>query len=280
MSIELFVDLQQQISAAGYSPPWPLSWATYLSLSREATINILRFFFVAATIIGSFTYRRFLGRLLVFLGVWQIHAVLSSFYSPNHQWYPWLYTSFIFLFLPDIWKRIGDRDANKKFLLMIWCAQALILLTYTLSGFWKFAFLFLQVMNGEVHGFAIDGFAYQIASWLPRLDYKVILGEFIIDHPVIGWPIYVGSYFLEFFALWAAVRPSLQKLWATGLVIFHFGTIVVMGIQFMPSILILIILFFNSPFTPHEFSIKKVIYDLPIVGQILSLFKNKPKTIS
>jgi hypothetical protein len=274
MSIDAFSRMDQIVRAQAYEPLWPLAWSAFFQIDQTLTLNIVRFFFVAVTIIGVFTFKSRSGRFLVFLGIWQIHAVLSSFNHPNHQWYPWLYTSFIFIFLPDIWKK-SDTEANKKFLLIIWSAQALVLLTYSLSGMWKFVSLFDQVISGQIHGFSKDAFAYQVADFLPRVNYNPLLAEFIINNPVFVWPFYAGSYFLEFFALWTAFRPSLQRFWALGLIIFHLGTFVAMGIQFLPFVAILVILFMNSPFSPAKFSMKQVILDLPVAAQVIPFFGKK-----
>lgn len=275
LAFDVFMQMGNQINAAGYSPIWPLYWSNLFSANQEMTINLVRFFFVFTVLAGVFFHKKFWGRLIVFFGIWQMHAVLSSFYHPSHQWYPWLYTSFIFIFLPDIWNGKISPESNKKFLLLIWAAQFVVLLAYTLSGIWKFVALFQQFSAGQVHGFSKDAFAYQLTDWVPRLSAKPEFADFFIDHPEIAWPLYVGSYFLELFAVWTVFRPSLQKIWAISLIIFHFGTVFIMGISFMPSVMILIVLFLNSPFSPEKSSLKQMICDLPAVSQFLLLLKKR-----
>ena len=278
LAIQSFTTMGIDLSLPNYSPLWPLSWASLFSLDQPTTVNIVRFFFVFSAILGAFFYKFTPGRALVFLGIWQMHAVESSFSHPNHEWYPLLYTSLIFVFLPSIWRAKEHIEESRKFLLVIWWAQALILLTYSMSGLWKFTATLDQFFQGQIHGFSKDAIAYQIADWLPRLGAEPILAPFFINNPVFGWPLYIGVHFLEAFAIWATIRPSLQKLWATGLILFHFGTTVTMGISaFNPSIIVLILLFFFSPFIPEKVSPKQLLYDLPIVGQVLDILRNRKR---
>jgi hypothetical protein len=247
LAVEAFSGLSGQIYAQGYTPLWPLGWAELIGLNQFYTLNSVRIFFILAVFLGVFLYKKAWGRVVVFLGIWQFHAAMSSFYHPSHQWYPWLSTSFILIFLPNIWTN-GNQENIKKFLLIIWTAQFIILLPYTLSGIWKFTALLTQLTAGEINGFSKEAFAYQIADWLPRLDYKPDFADLILNNPIFGWPFYILSYFLELFSIWAAFKLPLQKIWGVMLILFHLGTIAFMGIFFMPSIMILAIFFLASPF--------------------------------
>lgn len=251
-----------------FEPLWTIGWANYFDY---ATVVYLVFAFIlAAGIAGALFYRHRTIRVLVFLSMLEAHAFESSFGSPNHQWYLWVYSSLIFVFLPDIWTREGRerKDANRVFLLCIWCAQAVAMMVYTLAGYHKLYATAVQWWAGQVNGFSIDAFAYQIADWLPRLQAQALLGPYIIAHPTVGWLPYVAIQFIQFFSLWAMVRLGLQRVWAVVLIVFHIATYFTMGVSFHPLVLALIALFMYSPFVKEEYSLREFFLDLPVIGQV------------
>ncbi len=252
-----------------FDPIWPLWWVQQFDLSYEATYNIVRFAFVICTLIGVLAHPYRIGRLLVFFAFWQAHALESSFGGPNHQWYLWVYVAAFFVFLPNLWhQHDASRDTRRTFLLYVWAAQAIMMLMYTMAGFHKLLGTAMQYLAGEIHGFSMHAFAYQIADWIPKLQREAVLAPFIIAHPEWGWFPYLAIQFIQFFSLWVMVRMSLQKVWAVLLLVFHIGTFMVMGIEFNPLLILVIVMFFHSPFLGDQ-SIKRLLYDLPVVGQLL-----------
>jgi hypothetical protein len=259
-----------------FVPLWPLWWGHALGLSTVAVAQCVRIFFVGATFVGVLWYDRWYARLFVFAGIWQVHALASSFGIVSHPWYGWMFTSLIFVLLPDsIWRNEPAHETRRTFLLVIWWAQAYIMLTYTLSGIWKLLVGLQQTAAGEVSGFAPMGLAYQIADWLPKIQGEAIFGPFIITHPYIGWAMYLVVQYMQIFAIYTMIRPSLQKLWCIELVLFHFGTFLLMGITFSPFIPLLLALFFFSPFIPEAVSWRQIAFELPIVGQLLQFVRTK-----
>lgn len=253
-----------------FDPLWPLFWTALVPLEYADIVFIVHSLFLLCALFGAVLYRHWAGRLVVFLGVWQLHALESSFGSPNHPWYILLFTSLILVWLPDLWKRARDPETRKTFLLVIWWAQAFVMLVYSMSGFGKLLGLLDQMVQGQIHALSLHAFAYQIADWLPRIQYETPLGAFLIEHVWIAYPIYLVSFFFQLFALWTMVRPSLQRLWAFEMVLFHIGTYLVMGINFMPFIIVLILLFFNTPFG-RDATWKETLLDFPIFGPIARL---------
>lgn len=249
---------------------WPIFWAGNFDYAHA--IVVVQFVHLTTAFLAAIFYRHRWARLLAFIGISQFHGLESSFGQPNHQWYLFLYVSLLFVFLPDIWKKGKEvtTEAKKKLLLVFWAAQAVTLLTYSMSGLGKFLGVYYQYAAGQIHGLSPNAFAYQIANWLPKLQVNPLLGSYLIDHSFIGWPFYAGIHFVMFFAVWAAFRPSLQRFWAFSLILFHIGTYITMDISFTPPIILLILLFFNSPFVKPETTAKDTIYDLPVMGWALS----------
>lgn len=254
------------LSRPNFDPLPTIAWARYVDYPM--VVYLVFALVLSAGAAGALLSRYRSVRFLVFLVVLQLHAFESSFGGVNHQWYLWLYSSFIFVFLPDIWtekKRTADTD--RLFLLAIWWAQAVAMMMYTLAGYHKLYAATAQWWAGQVGGFSVDAFAYQIADWLPRLQTQALMGPFIIEHPAVGWAPYVFIQFFQFFSLWVMVRLPLQRIWAWGLILFHIATFFTMGISFHPLILALIALFMYSPFIKEPYPFRDFLLDLPIIGQ-------------
>lgn len=277
LAYSFFRNWSLPLARENFEPLWPLFWSGAFNLSGDATISIIRFGFLAASLLGILFYRHRVARLLVFLGVWQAHAFASSFGSPVHEMYPWVYASLIFVFLPSFDRNRIDGERDRRLLLFIWWAQASLMLLYTMAGVWKFHAALVQFLAGEIHGFSPHAFAYQVADWVPKLQREAPLSSLIIAHPLVAWPFYVGSHVFQLFAFWTMIRPSLQKIWAFELVLFHIGTFLVMGIEFDAFVLIVLVLLFFSPFIPEKVTFKQIFFDFPIVGQIAEWYASRRK---
>lgn len=264
------------LTRANFEPLWPLAWVDWFAVSDDMTVTIVRSLFLVTSLAALLLYRHWWARAAVFLGLWQAHALSSSFGSINHELYPWLYVSFMLIFLPPLsGARAASYDSRRQLLLIVWSAQAFIMLLYTMAGFWKIGAAIAQFSAGEIHGFSFYAFAYQVADWVPRLQKEAVLAPFIVAYPLLAWPFYVGSHLFQFFALWTMVRPSLHKLWGYELVLFHIGTLLVMGIEFDTLILLVTVLFIFSPFIPANVSWRQIFFDLPVIGQIAEWYKRR-----
>lgn len=253
-----------------FEPLWPLSWAEAFGLPYLTVVDFVSILFIASAVLGALLHRHRFFRVLVFLGLWQAHALESSFGSPNHQWYLLLYTSLILIFLPDGKKREAP-DADRRYLLYVWGAQAMAALTYTMAGAYKILDGFHQGAKGLVNTFSTDAFAYQIAYFVPRLQEPAPLADFIVTHSALAWPFYVAFVIVQASSLWVMVRPSLQKYWGAVIVTFHILTYFTMGIFFYPQLILVTLLFLNSPFAKPYGSVMAFVRDLPVVGQALDL---------
>jgi hypothetical protein len=255
------------LSEENFEPFWPIAWTAWLGLDFAATTLTIKLFFCLVSVAAIFWHDRRFMRVLVFLALWQIHALESSFGAVNHQWYGWLYTSFIFTFLPDLWRK-ESFESRRLFLFLIWSAQASIALLYSLAGAHKLLAAAGQFVLGEIHGFSSAAFSYLVADWVLKLQHPAPLAPYIIDYPYIFWLPFALVPFFQLFSLWIMVRPRLQKLWASGLLLLYFGIGLTMGISFHPLALLVALLFFCSPFSAPYRSWWEFVGDLPIIGQL------------
>jgi hypothetical protein len=259
---------------SNFEPFWPLSWVSWTGIDFLTTISVIKLYFLAVAVAAIFLHRHRIVRILAFVAIWQVHGLESSFGYINHQWYEWMYTSFIFIFLPDIWKKeSGER--NRFFLLYIWFAQAAIALTYTLAGTHKLLTAISQGLNGEIGGFHPLAFAYRVAEWVPKLQAEALLAPYVVEYPYWGWAPYVFIQFFQFLSLWVMVRVRLQRIWAGVLILFHIGVVLTMGISFHPLVILIVVMFLNSPFLKPYASFSEFLLDLPIIGQVYERLRRR-----
>ncbi|MDZ4285358.1 MAG: hypothetical protein U1A23_00340 [Candidatus Sungbacteria bacterium] len=232
---------------------WPIFWAAHVDYQHAVTGIVVGFVFAA--LIGAFCWRYRIARVAAFGGVLQYHAFLSSFGGPQHQLDLWLWTAFLLIFLPDIRiKQAETSDDRKTFLLVFWTIQAFVLLTYSMSGFLKLYEALMQYLNGQAHAFSFDALALHASTLLLRMHETVPLAPLVINHPFLGWLPFIGVLCLELFSFFIAFKPSLHRQWALGLVLFHIGTYLVMRAIFVSPSILLMILFFESPFQKQNYS--------------------------
>ncbi len=251
-----------------FDPLWALQWVTIFHLDVNTTAVAVGVLFVVASMLALLWYKERSIRALFFFAVWQVTTYDGSFGVSTHIWYPWLFVSFILIFLPD-GSRTTNTDKARTTLLVIWWAQAYMMLLYSMAGFWKFFIGFGQLFQGEISNLSPYGFPYQVAWSLNQIQNQAPFGPFFIEHPYIVWPLYIGSSLFQFFALWTMVRPRLQLLWGFELITFHTMTFLVLGTNFYQFIPIVIVLFCFSPFVPERVTATMVLYDLPLVGWAL-----------
>ncbi len=245
---------------------WPVFWIRFFDPSASAHF-ILGYGLVAA-LAGSIWCRQRWIRVLVFLSVLQFLALKYSFGRIGHSMHLWLITSFIFVFLPVDWVSTQPVSRMTRYLTLrvFWLCQAIVMLTYTMAGIGKLGGAIYQLAIGQIHAFHPDAFALHIADRLITTHSESILGPWFIEHAIWGWPMMLVAVYFQFFAFWAAFRPSLHRLWAVALIGFHIGSAVTLSINFRSSIFLVGLLFLSSPFYPEKNSWGHVIASMPIIG--------------
>lgn len=247
-SFYAFVTLDWQMARPHFSPIWSLTWAHYVPY--EIALNAVRFFFLGGMLLGAHLYRHRAARIVAFLALFQYVSFENSFGGINPGYYPLLYPFFWFLFLPDIPKsEMLSGDQRKSFLLVFWITQLFALAAYTMSGIGKLYDAAGDILAGrDITVFSPYALAYYIADWIPRLQREAILSDFFIDHPLLGFPVMLFTLYLFMFSAWVAFRPLLHRMWALLLIIFHIMVHLTMALPFSESILVLLLLFYDSPF--------------------------------
>ncbi len=258
--------------AAGFAPRLPLFWAQYVEYGVAVTVVLLGW--VCTALFASvFPYIR-AARILAFIGLFEYHALVSSFGSPNHQWDHWLWISFILIFLPTL-TREPSLDTRRTFSLVFWGAQAFLLLTYTMAGVGKLIYAVIQFSQGQAHAFSPDAGALYAATQLNLMHETVPLANIIISYPWVAWIPFLLLLELQTFALIAAFRPQLHRLWGFGLILFHLGTFLTMRAVFTAPSGLLLLFLLASPFAPEKQRWSDVLSSIPLFGHLFRYIAKK-----
>jgi hypothetical protein len=249
------------------APLWPVRWIDAVGI--HAGLSLILAVFLFGSFLAALVPHSRTARLLAFAGLLEEMAFRFSFGKIDHFYHAWIWAAFVLVFLPAL-PGAGERGPSlglrQRYLATFVGAAALPMLFYSLSGFWKASLAPVQWWRGEVHSFAPDALAYHVAQKLGMGPAPDPIPVFFVDHPYAGWPLFVGHIYLEIFALVAAFRPALYRLWAGGLIAFHVGSGLILGVHFPESVLFLGLFYLASPFQPARLGWRRIAADLPIFG--------------
>ncbi len=250
-----------------FTPRWPVAWLRFVDPATG--IALILWLHLAAGLAGVALARHRLVRVLVFVSTLELLAFKFSFGAVNHGDHLGVLLAFALIFLPEGWHRFptAPRQVRAATLLVVSACQGLIMLIYTMSGIWKVGGVFEQLIKGEPTYVSPTGLARQIAAKLLADDGTSPLGPFLIEHHWLAWLLMLAALYLELFALWAAPRPALHRLFGMGLILLHVGTHLSMGVGFAQNSLWLALFLVFSPFRPEAASWRRVAEDLPVLGR-------------
>lgn len=259
------------LNKTNMDPIWPVYWLNYVNV-QFGILCILYLGLCSSLLAITFPNWR-ITRVLVFLSLLEFTAFSNSFGKINHGEHISILLSFILIFLPTGWNSLKkvNRYTKTATLIVFASCQSFIMLTYTMAGIGKIFSAMQQGFQGEIHGFAPQALALHIGWSFSQKDSHTMLGLWLMEHYYIGWPLMIGTIYLQFFALWAVFRPSLHQIWGFCLILFHIASIFVMKIGFIQNSLWLVLFFLNSPFRPLNFNLQQIVKDLPILGYFFGL---------
>jgi hypothetical protein len=224
---------------------------------------------ILCALAGAAWYHHRFARILSFISIILYQSILLSFGGTVHQTYPFLYITFLFLFLPDFSKTSFKHTENrKKTILLFLGAQAFFLLFYSMSGIEKIIEAVFQTLNGEVSILHPTGMSMLLSDWSIFTLKEPIFIHYILNFPLLGWLGMIGVVYLETFALSILFKPELQKIWGVGLILFHVSTIYAMNVAFFPFLLLINALLLSSPFSGTSQNAWSRLTYLPIFGKL------------
>ncbi len=249
---------------------WPAVWLAAV----PSTVGYIAVFALqtAGSLLGAVFCQWRWVRVVTFLGLLQIIALDNSKVKIGHSMHLLVLVAFLLVFLPARWDRPVFRTrrmTRERTLLIFWACQAVVLLSYTMSGLGKLGGVVYQVVLGQPNVFSRDALALHTAERLAQTESTSLLGAWLLEHPWAGWLPMIGTFYLQLFAFWIAFRPALQRWWAAGLIGFHAGSYFLMTINFPQNCLLLGLLFFRSPFlSSPEPGWRQIGGALPLFGSL------------
>lgn len=257
---------------------WPVAWMAGfdVGVAAPAMLGLA----LSAFMLGAFVPERRIVRGAVFLAWLEVLGLSFSFGKIHHLNHGLLFTSFIFaFFVPDAAFRAGSarRIDRQHGLLGLHAAMTMLALTYSLAGVGKLLGTAYQAALGQITPLHPSALARHIADRLLQTHPESILGGFMIEYGVWLWPMMLATVYIQLFAVVAAFRPRLHRLWGFGLMGFHIVTALTMTIDFSPNLILLGLLWLASPFAPESWNLPALVADFPVVGRLLR--SSRPKSL-
>ncbi|MDH3242575.1 MAG: hypothetical protein OEO83_18120 [Alphaproteobacteria bacterium] len=224
---------------------WPVKWLEIGNLKQLlVAVPIALFVINCATVFRpeSRTFRALFALFALFAA-----AADNSFGAINHGWHIWFWISLILVFLPDRFAA-ADRGRRLTTLSIMVYVQASILLTYSMAGSQKLMAGIKSLIAGEAGNFSVTGFASLLADRMTQGRGTTVLGGFLVDHPGLGFPLFVFVILVQTLSFPVAFFPRLHQAWGLLLIGFHLGTGLLMDIYFPTHVLWLALFLVCSPF--------------------------------
>ncbi len=261
-------------SAEQFNPRWTVEWLSLFSF--EHAVLLVTGLFLVGMLGASFFFSRRSARIVAFLSLFIFHGFMSSFGGPDHNWLVWIYPLLFLIFLPDLWrKKETTLLERKKFLIGFLGVQIYIGVIYTLAGLGKVVRGLEQMIAGQANFLSPDALALHVANWLPTIGSESVFGTFIVEYPIVGWPLFWGMLYFQLFTLWAIFKPNLHRVWGACLVLFYILNFLIMNILYIDTFFLIAALLLNSPFEKPGTTWKERLRDMPIVGWIFVWYELK-----
>ena len=224
---------------------WPVAWLEVGNLKQYmVAIPIVLFLVNCALMVdhGSRALRILFSALCLFAA-----AIDNSYGAINHGWHEWFWISFLLIFLPSR-KAMDTRSYQLATVSNLVYVQTMLMLFYTMAGSAKLIAGLEALATGQGGNFAPLGFASLIAERMLHGHGETILGWIFLDWPYLGFPLFSLLILIQSASIIVAFIPRLHRIWGLLLIMFHFGTALLMDIYFPSHVLWLAIFLVLSPF--------------------------------
>lgn len=251
-------------------PLWPIALLNLLfgdgwvsrALGEPMTVSVVS---VSLGWLAAFFPGVWIWRLGVFLYFFFYVALENSYAVLHHAHHFYVYVSFALLFLPAAAGRRSEmsRQEGMRCIQVFWLAQAVLLLAYSLAGFWK-----LAGYSSRLALLSADGFIQVLLNhWVTNQSPLFLpLYPFFVEHGAFSQFLFLCVVYLQASALVVWFRPHLHRLLGMALIVFHIGSEGLVGGQFDWCKILLGLLLVFSPFSPERFSWFGAAQSLPLLG--------------
>jgi predicted DCC family thiol-disulfide oxidoreductase YuxK len=251
-------------------PLWPIALLGKTAFVGYGTHVVVIGLFTCLAAVAVPQFR--IVRILVFLFLFLQSAFLNSFGSIAHSQHFIIFVSFLFIFLPKNHNAAFCRTRSQTLstISVFWIIQSLLLLSYSLAGT-------LKVLSTGLDIFSLDGLVRVILNRaIPNGGSPIILEKLVVEYPTFIQMFYWGNLYLQLISLFVLFRPSLHRTYGLVLIAFHFGTFLLLQIQFTPHIIVWGLFFVMSPFSPRSLNVFEQLRSLPLIGYV---FRKKKELV-
>lgn len=250
---------------------WPVFWTAWVP-SEVALFAVLGLFVVGAGLGLVFSERRW-ARALAFLGCFQFYALYYSFNAISHRDHAFVLAAAMLVLLVRVPREGETQDAKRTYLLSFFGVQALLLLTYMMTGFTKVLISARAALAGNPTSFHPQALSSHIANVQLENAHETLLGPLLLQFPLIGWLLFTAVIFVELFAFYVAFRPSLHRPYGVFMVGMHIGIAAAMGLFFTTHIFTVALFLVASPFVPRTFRFWSTLHDVPMIGPFVTALR-------
>jgi len=248
---------------------WPLLWAK--GLPMLAVVDTLGVACASLAVLAFWKPHVTAWRVGFAVTYLMCIAVPGGMGGIKHVHHEWFWVALVFIFLPSGGGDGASRAVKMTYTMTFAAAQGLILLFYTMAGFWKTSAAFQSLFAGVAGNFSPQALAWTLADRMAQTNTEPLLGPFMVDNAILGFPSFLFVMYVQLVAIAVAFRPSLHRFWAFALIAFHTGTFVLMEIPFPTHIAILLVLFVASPFQREDWVRLETLTHFPIFGDLARL---------
>lgn len=249
-------------AGAPTAPLWPVVILNELLPAGEGLAGIAIAGSLIALLAAVFPGSR-LWRLGVLLYLLVVVALRNSYGGITHGSHFLIYVGFAFSFLPPAagaGRRSTSRGDVLDCVMVLGFAQSIVLLAYSLAGFWK-----LWASGTDL--LAADGFVRILLHHLMDTTRPVPpLMPFLARHGRLAQLLFLGVVYVELCSLAVLFRPHLHRPWGIALMLAHFGAAWALGVAFPAQQFIVGLLLVCSPLAPARFSLLGMARSLPGLG--------------
>ena len=251
---------------------WPLAWLEGRNI--DFSLQLLSVACFLSSLIAFQFYRNIVARIIFSVLFLVVATVPNSLGGINHPYHAWMWVGFVFIFLPD--GNIGqlDRGGKLAYLTVIRMAQAMFLLTYSMSGAWKVYFGTIDALAGRTGNFSPQALSWTLADRVLQTGTDPLFADVLIRNYWLAWPMFLLLIYIQVVSIAISFRPRLHLVWGYLLIGFHLGTWLLMKIMFSEQVLLLIILLVLSPQRRALSNPVEALRDLPMVGWAFRRHRN------
>ena len=253
-------------------PLWPVHW-WFEHVSVSTGVDIILTAYVVTGIVVALLPELRVARAAYAIALLQFGALQSTPDKVLGDLDLWVFLAIFLVFLPrGPWGALRGTAQRQYFLMVIWSALLFVLFLYTLAGWWKIHDAAFAFVHGHPSGFNPSGFSYIVGQRIEQTNQTALFARFFSLHELPGWPLFLGTMYVEFCSVIIAFRPRLHRLWGVALIAFHLGTQLIMGFTFPQNIVVFGLFLVCSPFAPDRIDLKDALLDLPglhfVVGRV------------